>query len=137
MRNETKSYSGCTVLPLFFFLMIRRPPQSTLFPYTTLFRSVAVPVARARAAPPRRRPVRPHGFRPPPRLRRLGARRCDRPPRPRTRPGAAAYARRRDPPRRGQLAEHRAADAHPRLVLHGPRRPAVAAPDRAAGAEDA
>src|SRR2546430_10438468 len=27
----------------FFFLMIRRPPRSTLFPYTTLFRS---PVAR-------------------------------------------------------------------------------------------
>src|SRR2546422_11199159 len=32
-------------LPLFFvffFLMIRRPPRSTLFPYTTLFRSEAV-----------------------------------------------------------------------------------------------
>src|SRR3990167_7054720 len=27
---------------LFFFLMIRRPPRSTLFPYTTLFRSIAV-----------------------------------------------------------------------------------------------
>src|SRR5256885_16955439 len=27
---------------LFFFLMIRRPPRSTLFPYTTLFRSVDV-----------------------------------------------------------------------------------------------
>src|SRR5215468_10492052 len=27
------------VLYLFFFLMIRRPPRSTLFPYTTLFRS--------------------------------------------------------------------------------------------------
>src|SRR5271170_8366389 len=26
----------------FFFLMIRRPPRSTLFPYTTLFRSRAV-----------------------------------------------------------------------------------------------
>src|SRR5260221_7922132 len=26
----------------FFFLMIRRPPRSTLFPYTTLFRSVHV-----------------------------------------------------------------------------------------------
>src|SRR5947209_16507698 len=26
---------------LFFFLMIRRPPRSTLFPYTTLFRSTA------------------------------------------------------------------------------------------------
>src|SRR5260370_30230419 len=28
----------CTFI-LFFFLMIRRPPRSTLFPYTTLFRS--------------------------------------------------------------------------------------------------
>src|SRR5258708_25820213 len=27
---------------LFFFLMIRRPPRSTLFPYTTLFRSLRV-----------------------------------------------------------------------------------------------
>src|SRR2546427_7635500 len=27
------------VTSLFFFLMIRRPPRSTLFPYTTLFRS--------------------------------------------------------------------------------------------------
>src|SRR3712207_7164730 len=27
----------------FFFLMIRRPPRSTLFPYTTLFRSVLAP----------------------------------------------------------------------------------------------
>src|SRR2546421_3273726 len=26
---------------VFFFLMIRRPPRSTLFPYTTLFRSLA------------------------------------------------------------------------------------------------
>src|SRR5688572_33015202 len=25
---------------IFFFLMIRRPPRSTLFPYTTLFRSI-------------------------------------------------------------------------------------------------
>src|ERR1035441_11024797 len=29
------------MLCLFFFLMIRRPPRSTLFPYTTLFRSDA------------------------------------------------------------------------------------------------
>src|SRR6266511_1097808 len=33
----------------FFFLMIRRPPRSTLFPYTTLFRS-----HRCRLSPPRR-----------------------------------------------------------------------------------
>src|SRR3989442_8845196 len=30
---------GVLVLFFFFFLMIRRPPRSTLFPYTTLFRS--------------------------------------------------------------------------------------------------
>src|SRR2546425_10151578 len=29
----------------FFFLMIRRPPRSTLFPYTTLFRSLAFTIA--------------------------------------------------------------------------------------------
>src|SRR2546429_4493671 len=28
-----------TIILIFFFLMIRRPPRSTLFPYTTLFRS--------------------------------------------------------------------------------------------------
>src|SRR5690349_16492844 len=37
---------------IFFFLMIRRPPRSTLFPYTTLFRSTAS------CAPPRRWPRR-------------------------------------------------------------------------------
>src|SRR2546430_110058 len=31
---------GVRVLIVFFFLMIRRPPRSTLFPYTTLFRSL-------------------------------------------------------------------------------------------------
>src|SRR3712207_7238103 len=48
---------------MFFFLMIRRPPRSTLFPYTTLFRS-PVRAARARA---------PHAAR---------ARRHQRPPHP-------------------------------------------------------
>src|SRR5688572_33057969 len=33
------SYSTVSLFSLFFFLMIRRPPRSTLFPYTTLFRS--------------------------------------------------------------------------------------------------
>src|SRR2546430_13721497 len=33
----------------FFFLMIRRPPRSTLFPYTTLFRSGPIPDDCARA----------------------------------------------------------------------------------------
>src|SRR5687768_18361646 len=34
---------------LFFFLMIRRPPRSTLFPYTTLFRSSLSRQAQRRA----------------------------------------------------------------------------------------
>src|SRR6185437_4920894 len=42
-------FSFCLILLLsflfffFFFLMIRRPPRSTLFPYTTLFRSASRP----------------------------------------------------------------------------------------------
>src|SRR2546430_9856347 len=36
---------------LFFFLMIRRPPRSTLFPYTTLFRSCGS-IARTRLRSP-------------------------------------------------------------------------------------
>src|SRR5258706_10806120 len=48
----------CAVF-FFFFLMIRRPPRSTLFPYTTLFRSEARRAhrqrrARARLHPPGR-----------------------------------------------------------------------------------
>src|SRR5256884_7075203 len=35
------SYTYTNSLFFFFFLMIRRPPRSTLFPYTTLFRSRA------------------------------------------------------------------------------------------------
>src|ERR1035437_6995309 len=35
----------------FFFLMIRRPPRSTLFPYTTLFRSVTVTVPLCATVP--------------------------------------------------------------------------------------
>src|SRR5882762_10811995 len=40
----------------FFFLMIRRPPRSTLFPYTTLFRSRR---GRQPGAAPARRGARP------------------------------------------------------------------------------
>src|SRR2546422_6605704 len=36
------------ILFFFFFLMIRRPPRSTLFPYTTLFRSKEIPQADER-----------------------------------------------------------------------------------------
>src|SRR3712207_9335209 len=38
------------LLSFFFFLMIRRPPRSTLFPYPTLFRSVR-PLARRLRSP--------------------------------------------------------------------------------------
>src|SRR3712207_8364701 len=41
-----------------FFLMIRRPPRSTLFPYTTLFRSIKR--GRAASSPSCRRSVRMH-----------------------------------------------------------------------------
>src|SRR5260370_490219 len=37
--------------PIFFFLMIRRPPRSTLFPYTTLFRSHACRFRHRRPLP--------------------------------------------------------------------------------------
>src|SRR3954463_1593550 len=38
-RHYKLSSRLCHALFFFFFLMIRRPPRSTLFPYTTLFRS--------------------------------------------------------------------------------------------------
>src|SRR5437764_13068436 len=41
------SYTTLALLCSFFFLMIRRPPRSTLFPYTTLFRSEAERAAQA------------------------------------------------------------------------------------------
>src|SRR6266581_7091570 len=46
---------------VFFFLMIRRPPRSTLFPYTTLFRSRRRPPSRSARCPstrPRSTPPR-------------------------------------------------------------------------------
>src|SRR6266498_6001243 len=46
---------GIVIWGSFFFLMIRRPPISTLFPYTTLFRS---------RPPPPRRSATPHPSRP-------------------------------------------------------------------------
>src|SRR6266851_1602002 len=41
------------ILSFFFFLMIRRPPRSTLFPYTTLFRSITS-IASMSPCPPSR-----------------------------------------------------------------------------------
>src|SRR2546430_16825873 len=39
MCAQCSSWCDACVAICFFFLMIRRPPRSTLFPYTTLFRS--------------------------------------------------------------------------------------------------
>src|SRR2546422_2884670 len=59
--------SSIASLSLFFFLMIRRPPRSTLFPYTTLFRSGPAG------------PARPSGRLRPPVLGRGAPERLDRP----------------------------------------------------------
>src|SRR5258707_12442223 len=45
IRLKSMTIPSCICVEFFFFLMIRRPPRSTLFPYTTLFRSHA-PVER-------------------------------------------------------------------------------------------
>src|ERR1043166_9755978 len=51
MQSPTQVYLSVV---FFFFLMIRRPPRSTLFPYTTLFRSGA---GQARRRLPKRHPA--------------------------------------------------------------------------------
>src|SRR5256885_2134932 len=86
----------------FFFLMIRRPPRSTLFPYTTLFRS-APPRCCHQGAPPGAR----HGARGRAVPRRDRDRRRPRPP---THPAALRFGRGRGLPllrhavRRGRVA---------------------------------
>src|SRR6266576_876201 len=50
LNRPLHAWSTALHLFLFFFLMIRRPPRSTLFPYTTLFRSTSR--ARCPAARP-------------------------------------------------------------------------------------
>src|SRR5215204_4453709 len=49
------TFLSLLIISLFFFLMIRRPPRSTLFPYTTLFRSPLEGCCCPTA--PRRRPA--------------------------------------------------------------------------------
>src|SRR2546422_8848938 len=69
------SYMYClALLFFFFFLMIRRPPRSTLFPYTTLFRSRAS-CARLPSCAPWRRANRPPAGGPPARPPRAPAHR--------------------------------------------------------------
>src|SRR2546427_3730725 len=60
------------MLSFFFFLMIRRPPRSTLFPYTTLFRSRV----RGRWAGPLLAASAPHRYVAAPRLRTAPGRLC-------------------------------------------------------------
>src|SRR3712207_8341244 len=47
------------VVSFLFFLMIRRPPRSTLFPYTTLFRSPRAKLNNTEPLPRGRRPPAP------------------------------------------------------------------------------
>src|SRR3712207_8148035 len=78
---------------VFFFLMIRRPPRSTLFPYTTLFRSAAGAALHGRGGAGRRR-----------------------------RPAAGSNGGRRTPvarrPRRGRVRPERRGPADPRSEEH-------------------
>src|SRR5260370_30322203 len=49
-------------LLIFFFLMIRRPPRSTLFPYTTLFRSHCTAPGEVEAITPQHAPWRTNEY---------------------------------------------------------------------------
>src|SRR2546422_10975986 len=48
--------ASLVLIVLFFFLMIRRPPRSTLFPYTTLFRSRPIACGASSPRPARSSP---------------------------------------------------------------------------------
>src|SRR5947207_14705820 len=66
MRTFLPTFSVCATSHypsyfFFFFLMIRRPPRSTLFPYTTLFRSPAVAQAPVELEVGTLRPRSPYG----------------------------------------------------------------------------
>src|SRR3712207_8618541 len=51
---------------MFFFLMIRRPPRSTLFPYTTLFRSMDLTTLEGKDTPGKVRALCQKGMHPQP-----------------------------------------------------------------------
>src|SRR3712207_8274920 len=84
--------------------MIRRPPRSTLFPYTTLFRSRALDRRAQRAAAPDRLP-------PPP------ADRAGRPPGPLRRGLAARVRGRRGDRRAGARSEEHTSELQSRQYL--------------------
>src|SRR3712207_8548667 len=90
----------------FFFLMIRRPPRSTLFPYTTLFRSVPEE-GRAHDEEDPRRQTREgdHGARPP---------EIDGPRRP---PRGAAQRRERQEQQEGGRSEEHTSELQSRQYL--------------------
>src|SRR2546426_12135361 len=98
--------------------MIRRPPRSTLFPYTTLFRSLAWLLLRLPARRVRRRRAGPHL---PPRVRRRargtgGGRRGGAVPR---RPVGGGLGRRN--PVRRDAAGHRGGGGRERGAADGAR----------------
>src|SRR6266403_4120577 len=85
------------ILFIFFFLMIRRPPRSTLFPYTTLFRSREALRAQgakpgAHGSRPRRVPLRRRDLLAGTRAHRYSQGTCER------KTAAADRRRRRRPP---------------------------------------
>src|SRR2546426_7646584 len=63
MLRCTEYASPDFVFCFFFFLMIRRPPRSTLFPYTTLFRSIQRVEPRAEVGPLDTRVLQQHEHR--------------------------------------------------------------------------
>src|SRR3712207_8161006 len=89
---------------MFFFLMIRRPPRSTLFPYTTLFRSAAAGDTPLRAA---RRPARSSRG-------RIEPRKCPAERPERRAPRLRAGARRRH---RGRRSEEHTSELQSRQYL--------------------
>src|SRR2546430_12254332 len=63
----SSNFSTALICSFFFFLMIRRPPRSTLFPYTTLFRSTAASFRTGEGARDQVGPRRPERQPQPPR----------------------------------------------------------------------
>src|SRR5699024_12512840 len=104
----------CTSHPVIFFFTIRRPPRSTLFPYTTLFRSAVPGHARTRRGARRRRRARGRQHAEPAQLRRAVDRHGSGIRRPRGRGPAAGIHRRRRADR---------IHAHPRHTLPTPPLP--------------
>src|ERR1039457_5651228 len=50
-EHTSELQSPCNLVCRLLFLMIRRPPRSTLFPYTTLFRSVSATTTSTAISP--------------------------------------------------------------------------------------